>query len=74
MTRGQLVVALGEIRHLSSDERAVLEMRFGYRYRDGELHTIQTVAQIMQMPPERVREVEAEALQKLVDAVAEVAV
>jgi RNA polymerase primary sigma factor len=48
---------------LTERERAVLEMRFGFR--DGQAHTLEEVSHAFHITRERVRQIEAKALRKL---------
>ncbi len=48
---------------LTERERAVLEMRFGFR--DGRAHTLEEVSHAFHITRERVRQIEAKALRKL---------
>ena len=48
---------------LTPQERKVLSMRFGIR--DGNEHTLVGIGQMLSLPPERIRQIEARALRKL---------
>ena len=48
---------------LTPQERKVISMRFGIR--DGNEHTLVGIGQMLSLPPERIRQIEARALRKL---------